>query len=361
MRRHWHLFCQVIDNFGDAGVCLRLARALRARGEAVVLYIDDARPLQWMRTPADYDLPVAPWPAGPQGQLHGPVDGVIEAFGCELPEGVQAQLAQQARAPLWVNLEYLSAEAYAARCHGLPSPVTVGPAKGLVKRFFYPGFDARTGGLLREPALPAPRAAPPSECWRELSLFCYPQAPLAAFFSALHSALVQHRLHGATVQVLGGHEALARAQTAWQAAQSHGLGPGPQVTLELHAVPWLNQDDFDALLRRCDLNVVRGEDSFVRAQWAGRPMLWHIYAQADGVHQHKLAAYLARRQPPGVAAWRALNAAGHGAAPDPAAMASALHDLLTPAAAQEALDWADTLRHGPEWVDSLLAWADARP
>jgi uncharacterized repeat protein (TIGR03837 family) len=62
--------------------------------------------------------------------------------------------------------------------------------------------------------------------------------------------------------------------------------------LRWQALPWLPQTDYDRLLWSCDLNLVRGEDSFVRAQWAGRPFLWHIYPQQDGVHAGKLSAFL---------------------------------------------------------------------
>jgi uncharacterized repeat protein (TIGR03837 family) len=45
-------------------------------------------------------------------------------------------------------------------------------------------------------------------------------------------------------------------------------------------------------LSQCDFNIVRGEDSFVRAQLAGKPFIWHIYPQEDRAHEVKLAAFL---------------------------------------------------------------------
>ena len=63
--------------------------------------------------------------------------------------------------------------------------------------------------------------------------------------------------------------------------------------LLIHVLPFVAQDDYDRLLWCCDLNAVRGEDSFVRAQWAGRPLLWHIYPQEEGAHWDKLEAFLA--------------------------------------------------------------------
>ena len=37
---------------------------------------------------------------------------------------------------------------------------------------------------------------------------------------------------------------------------------------------------------------MRGEDSFIRAQLVGKPLIWHIYPQDDQAHQVKLAAFL---------------------------------------------------------------------
>jgi hypothetical protein len=75
-----------------------------------------------------------------------------------------------------------------------------------------------------------------------------------------------------------------------------GLAPGDRRqrgSLQIQVLPFMAQDDYDRLLWCCDLNAVRGEDSFVRAQWAGRPLLWHIYQQEEGAHWDKLEAFLA--------------------------------------------------------------------
>jgi uncharacterized repeat protein (TIGR03837 family) len=64
--------------------------------------------------------------------------------------------------------------------------------------------------------------------------------------------------------------------------------------LELRLLPFLPQTQYDELLWACDLNMVRGEDSFVRAQWAGKPLIWQPYRQDDGAHQRKLQAFLQR-------------------------------------------------------------------
>jgi uncharacterized repeat protein (TIGR03837 family) len=84
-------------------------------------------------------------------------------------------------------------------------------------------------------------------------------------------------------------------------------------TLSIFYLPQLTQTDFDHLLWACDLNFVRGEDSLVRALWAGKPFVWQIYPQDDGAHGPKLDAFLNWLQaPPSLRRahdiWNGLNA-----------------------------------------------------
>ena len=129
----WDIYCRVIDNLGDAGVCWRLAAGRAARGQRVRLVLDDAAPLGFMAPGGAPGVEVLPWP--------GPAvvgDVVVEAFGCDPPEATVAAMAARALTSVWLNLEYLSAEPYVERSHGLPSP----QRNGLTKWFFYPGFSA---------------------------------------------------------------------------------------------------------------------------------------------------------------------------------------------------------------------------
>ena len=275
----WDIFCRVIDNFGDIGVCWRLAADLGARGESVRLWVDDAAPLAWMAPYGAPGVELLPWTAHPP-ELD-PRDVVIEAFGCDPPAPFVRRMGQGRRAPVWLNLEYLSAEDYVERSHRLPSP----QRNGLTKWFFYPGFTERTGGLLRETALMAQRQDFDRDAWlaahgmaprpgeRLVSLFCYTNPRLPELL-----------------------EALAQEPTlllVTPGAAQRALG-GDRGALRVRGLPWLTQADYDRLLWACDLNFVRGEDSVVRAQWAGAPFVWQIYPQHDAVHAKKLDAFLDR-------------------------------------------------------------------
>ena len=302
----WDIFCRVIDNFGDIGVCWRLSADLAARGQRVRLWVDDASPLRWM-APGALE---GHWPGvqvhdwGQSQNAHAlaelaPADVWIEGFGCDIATEFIAAYAQSAalagqkatQFPVWINLEYLSAEPYVERAHGLPSPVMSGPAKGWTKHFYYPGFSAHTGGLLREPDLLQRQQAFAQEGQRAawlasngvawegeqlVSLFCYEPPALRALLEQLDAQATPTRL-----LVTPG-----RAQQAVQAACA-GLQ-----RLRIAYLPHLTQRDFDHLLWACDLNCVRGEDSVVRGLWAGKPLVWQIYPQQDAAHHAKLDAFL---------------------------------------------------------------------
>lgn len=314
--RQWDLFCRVIDNFGDIGVCWRLAAQLASRGQQVRLWVDDASALTWM-APAGCDgVMLMSWtqPLSPLDLScfdQSPSEVLIEAFGCEPATELIAHCVQITQAgglkPVWINLEYLSAEGYVQRSHGLPSPVHSGPATGWVKHFFYPGFTPQTGGLLRE-LQPAQRlSAGQRKGWlleqgitwngeMLVSLFCY-EPP------ALTQLLRDWALSGIDNQPVRLLVTAGRAQRAVEAAMAavalrnndeNGLPPASngQSLLLISYLPLLSQPDFDELLRISDINFVRGEDSLVRALWAGKPFVWQIYCQDDGAHLTKLDAFL---------------------------------------------------------------------
>jgi len=280
------IFCAVVDNYGDIGVCWRLTRQLAAEhGWSVRLWLDDLPSLER----------IAPAMIAPGVEVRRwdksfpavePADVVIEAFACELPASYVAAMAAQAVKPVWLNLEYLSAEDWVAGCHLGQSRH---PTLPLTKYFFFPGFTPDTGGLLRENGLGQGFDA--AAFWQSFGL-PQPQADelRISMFGydnpALESLLGSWAAGARPVTCLVPQGALAD-----RARQAVGAGHG---RLRLHEFAFLPQDDYDRLLWACDCNFVRGEDSFVRAQWAARPFIWHIYPQQDDAHWPKLNAFLDR-------------------------------------------------------------------
>ena len=385
------LFCKVVDNYGDIGICWRLARQLQhEHGVAVTLWVDDLQTFQRICPEVDTGAPlqqvagvaVRHW-AGQDGEFAPAdiADIVIEFFGCDIPPGYIAAMAQCQPRPVWLNLEGLTAEEWVEGCHTLPSSH---PRLPLTKHFFFPGFTARTGGLLRESALEAQRqaflsdpagvadflarfgVAPAEMAALKVSLFCYPHAPVAELFSAWAQGsepvlcLVPEGVAADAVQAFLG------AQPVAGAARSSGA-------LTVRVLPFVPQQDYDKLLWACDLNFVRGEDSVVRAQWAGKPFVWHIYPQDENLHHKKLGAFLQRYSDPAGQTgrpsgaldafslrWNGALPPGADSGPDAAADWMALWPALQavmPAAASRAAEWQQQMAAHGDLATNLLRFA----
>lgn len=309
-----HIFCKVIDNFGDIGVCWRLARQLAAEHQAqVTLLVDDL--ISFSRLAPEIDPQSAEQTLGPLTVLHWhdscalppAADLVIEGFACHLPGAYLGSMAARASAPVWLNLEYLSAEHWVEDCHAMES---VQPTTGLRQQFWFPGFNARTGGLLREHDLIHRRddwqnsPAAQADFWSRLgvrdaaqfgqriSLFAYQQPALPGLLEALAGQQNQAVESRSALVLIPEGNVLADV-ARWFGVET--LRAGERLcrgALTVHILPLLTHEDYDRLLWSCDWNGVRGEDSFVRAQWAGKPFLWHIYPQEEEAHWLKLNAFI---------------------------------------------------------------------
>jgi len=318
------IFCTVVDNYGDIGVCWRLARQLaNEQGLQVRMWVDDLRSFGKLCPELDVELAeqvcrgveVLRWDAStfdplpqPLSRLRervadrpgeGVADLVIGAFACDVPKPYVEAMALRHPKSVWLNLEYLSAEDWVEGCHQLPSPH---PSLPLSKYFFFPGFTEKTGGLLLERDLLERRdefqsdASALAEYWQSLgvpprvegelrvSLFGYEN-------DAMQALLLEWEQGSHPVSCL-----LPEGRALPQVAAHFGVTSGKagevwqRGNLRVHVLPFVEQEQYDLLLWACDINFVRGEDSCVRAQWAGRPFIWHIYPQHDGVHLGKLEA-----------------------------------------------------------------------
>jgi uncharacterized repeat protein (TIGR03837 family) len=328
------LFCKVVDNYGDIGICWRLAKQFQQEhGIDVRLWVDDLSTFQRIcpevALATDVQrvsgVTVRHWRDQDGVFTPGDVaDIVIEFFACDIPPGYIAAMVGCAPRPVWLNLEGLTAEEWVEGCHTLTSPH---PRLPLMKHFFFPGFTEKTGGLLREAGLEAQRARFQSDpvamgaflaglgvtaheqAALKVSLFCYPHAPVAALLAAWQTGsspvtcLVPQGVASEAIQTFLGAPPVAGA------ALTRGA-------LTVRVLPFVAQPDYDKLLWACDLNFVRGEDSFVRAQWAGKPFIWHIYPQDENLHHVKLKAFL-QRYSDGIDSLCAFSNAWNGAGVDP--------------------------------------------
>jgi uncharacterized repeat protein (TIGR03837 family) len=252
----------------------------------------------------------------------------------------------------------------------LPSPH---PRLDLPRYFFFPGFAEGTGGVLREPDLFARRDAfgraeqrtfwtasghpMPSDDATIVSLFGYETAPVTALLDAwerspspIVAAVPEGRLLPAVLAHFGHSTSSSNRRVIQRGA------------LEVRVMPFVPQARYDELLWSCDVNFVRGEDSFVRAQWAGRPFVWQSYPQEDGSHWPKLEAFIDRygeaatievRQ-----ALQALMTSWNGApARSDVASAWSAFDACKEALARHTRAWADRLAALGDLADNLARFA----
>ena len=301
------IFCKVIDNYGDAGVCLHLARTLTTLQYQVHLFCDQLEVLSAIATPADWTnthLKLCPWA---QAATYQPAPIIICAFGCALDEAITEVIHKQATPVCIINLEYLSAENWVEGCHTLTSPVD-----STTRYFFFPGFTAKTGGLNVDPYFKAQcqethaklRAAlalqhdqaqateptkqePKTEAVRTMSLFGYYNPTLLQLLQSLQRDSKPTQITVFTGLALDNLNELLHLQL--KEGDSHSEG---QVTFNISGM--VDQDRYDQLLLQHDFNLVRGEDSIVRAMHTGHPFLWQIYPQDENAHIIKLQSFLTR-------------------------------------------------------------------
>lgn len=376
MKRCWDIFCAVVDNYGDIGICWRIARQLaHGHGQEVRLWVDDLASFHLLCPEVDValdtqtvgDVEIRRW-TRPMPKVR-PADIVVEAFACRVPEPYLLAMASREPRPLWLNLEYFSAEAWARDSHGLASPH---PRLPLTQYFFFPGIGPGTGGLPGDPAELAELSAFQADAaareafWHDLgvpadgvlrvSLFAYDNPAIAGLVEAWREG-------GRPLRLLASEgKSLPRVAAALGRRE---LRPGEVVrhgSLTVEVLPFLPQPRYDRLLWASDLNFVRGEDSFARAQHAGRPLVWQAYPQEEGAHWPKLEAFLAHYAEglagPAAAAlreaWRVWNAGENR----PQAWLAWLAHL--PEYQAHARSWAAKLRAWPNLVDELVKFAFAR-
>jgi uncharacterized repeat protein (TIGR03837 family) len=342
------VFCRVIDNFGDAGVCLRLARALVVQHVCTVrLFCDDVALLTRFEPVPPKGLSFQHWSI--QNTIQ-PAQGVVCGFGCSLNDEYLNKLVAIKPQPAYLHLEYLSAESWVQSTHGLMS---IHPRWLTRQRFCNPGFNANTGGLLHEAsAFDEAKALATLTLWGSqvpaqalrLFAFAYPTPSWAVFIAA--AAKSQQAIHWVLPQGAAGEQ-------LWQALQG----------LPLHTftrLPYVSQAQFDDALRSCHVAWVRGEDSAVTALFTGLTMLWQLYPQDDGAEKIKMTAYVdavAQALPQlEWSKWRSAMEAANGMN-DEQALPSFAAFLSEAKQTQSAVQWTQHCRENvPDLVRTVALW-----
>ena len=273
------VFCDVIDNFGDAGVCLRLCRDFSKKNFEVRLFCNNVNILNKITNSEDESnrfLSLFPW----SEKMHNyePSEVIIQAFSVRLSEEIIKKIKQ--KKSLVVNLEYLTAEKFAENCHKLPSY-----SDGIESYFFFPGFTKKTGGVVIEENLLKKIKSKKNNFNNQITLFSYENNKVKTVITLLNKKnFILNIFDG---KGLNNFNNLFKLNL--KAGDSLKLN-----NLEIKVLPMVSQDEYDSYLINSGLNLVRGEDSIVRAMLTGNPFLWHIYPQKENAHETKINALFDR-------------------------------------------------------------------
>ena len=359
------IFCTVIDNYGDIGVTWRLVQELKRRlGWDIYLWLDQADALRALCP----DLP--PFPCQHCGihlnlwqpehsaaniEYSPPPNIIIETFACTLPDNALA--VAHKHQPIWLNWEYLSAENWAEKMHTAASLLP----EGTRKYFWLMGFTPSSGGLLRESnyinhALPTTDLSAlqmlrsslqlPEKTSPEWFIFGY-HSPVWAQWLKMWQAS-----DSPITLLLAGHQvcdslrdvgsipniALQQAGDSWQVD-----------CVQLIRIPFVPQTDFDSVLQLADGLIIRGEDSFVRAQYAAKPFFWHIYPQNEAAHLDKLQAFWSKTAP----YYHQTVYEAHQR------LSNELNGSTTLSAAQRLAAWQTLQQQFVPWQQNALSWQQA--
>lgn len=278
------IFCRVIDNFGDIGVCYRLYKELSDLfpQRKLRLILDRTEEFFALCPDTSKILYSSYSDILRQGQEVETAEVIIEAFACDIPENYLQKAYQTSK--LIINLEYFSAEDWTEEFHLQESVLGRGTCR---KFFFMPGISKKTGGILTKryfPDLSLEAFGIRREDYELVgSIFSYEKD----FTSLLES-----------LQKTGKKICLCILGEKSQESLRKSLGNFTRYDkIKLKFLPFYSQENYEALIQKCDFNFVRGEDSFARALLTGKPFLWHIYPQKNGLHFQKLQSFLEKYCP----------------------------------------------------------------
>lgn len=285
------IFCDVIDNFGDAGVTYRLAKALKSElpGSEIRLFTNDLNAFSALNSSIDPSMTVQEL-NGIEFFSYGVLTDefvkeyeipklVIEAFACQIPAAYYEKALDSDC--LIINLDHLSAEPWIEGVH-LKESLTGRKAK---KYFFMPGFTTVSGGLIQDRPLSDEEKSEKRKHFENMFGFADAGLMISAFTYEHDFFLLFADLEniGKKINIIVFGE---KSRKSIQKLQVNGSN------ISIAYADFISQEDYDALLKVCDLNFVRGEDSWSRACLSGKPFIWHSYHQKDNYQQVKVKAFL---------------------------------------------------------------------
>lgn len=326
------ILCKVVDNFGDIGVAWRLCRRLAKIQSKykLCLIVDDLEAFSKIedRLPGHLaaprnddssviaseakqsinidDIEIFPWKDDALcHEVFSQNDGerlsiILELFQCGRPDWMERILFEEKlqRTVHIIMIDYLTAEKYAEDFHCLKSLTRSAKVQ---KVNFMPGFTEKTGGLVIDADwLEVPE-------WKEngpVLVFTYERdwrSLLEGWLSTTVVPVVEcpkgvSKPHSAPRILV----AQGRGKESFLAAVRNVVESSQRECIEnsfIEELPYLNQSEWDRVMKSCSALVIRGEESMSRACLSGIPFIWHAYPQSDEYQLVKVKALLERMKP----------------------------------------------------------------
>lgn len=277
------IFCQVIDNYGDVGVAYRLAREFKRvyPNKKLRFVINQIEELNLIRKSEDIEVILYK----DISKIENSADLIIESFGCEIPKEYMDKALKNVK--LIINLEYFSAEKWVDDFHLQESFL----GGNLKKYFFIPGLSKKSGGILLDNEFLERKKKVEANKEYYLEKF-----EIKEKYDLIGSVFSYEKNFDSLIEELKKLDKKIILLILSEKTQKNFIkyfdNGNNYDKIKFVKLPFFTYDKYEELLALCDFNLVRGEDSFVRALLLGKPFLWHIYPQDENTHIKKLESFL---------------------------------------------------------------------
>lgn len=277
------IFCQVIDNYGDVGVAYRLAREFKRvyPNKKLRFVINQIEELNLIRKSENIEVILYK----DISKIENSADLIIESFGCEIPKEYMDKALKKSK--LIINLEYFSAEKWVDDFHLQESFL----GGNLKKYFFIPGLSEKSGGILLDNEFLERKKKVEANKEYYLEKF-----EIKEKYDLIGSVFSYEKNFDSLIEELKKLDKKIILLILSEKTQKNFIkyfdNGNNYDKIKFVKLPFFTYDKYEELLALCDFNLVRGEDSFVRALLLGKPFLWHIYPQDENTHIKKLESFL---------------------------------------------------------------------
>ena len=282
------IFCEVIDNYGDVGVAYRLARELKRiyPNKELRFIINQTEELNLIKK--NDDIIVIDYKD--VDEIEQPADLVIETFACNIPEIYMDKALKTSK--LMINLEYFSSEDWVDDFHLQESFL----GGNLKKYFFIPGLSEKSGGIILDKEF-----LDRKNKVQENREYYLKQFNIDEKYDLIISVFSYEKNFDNFLKTLQKLDKKVLLLLLSEKTQKNFIkyfdNNDYYDKIKAVKLPFFTYDKYEKLLALCDINLVRGEDSFVRALLLAKPFLWHIYPQDENAHIIKLESFLEKYCP----------------------------------------------------------------